>query len=196
MIKFFDGKTCAKLKTTIDLKDIQKSVDLVEFNKLKEKANKNLLKQEEDKKIKQATMNNKDKDAIPNGGTGTNNLKVNKRKKKKEQDNKDMEEEKEEEEKILYERIKKDKKKNLKKRTQKKEMPITNKKLSVICTCYIPEYDLLMISSTNNTITAWKYTRNEIKNVNVTSEYRFSKDELKIAIFITSCPQTSNKNVF
>ena len=191
VIKFFDGKTCAKLKTTIDLKDIQKSVDLVEFNKLKEKANKNLLKQEEDKKIKQATMNNKDKDAIPNGGTGTNNLKVNKRKKKKEQDNKDMEEEKEEEEKILYERIKKDKKKNLKKRTQKKEMPITNKKLSVICTCYIPEYDLLMISSTNNTITAWKYTRNEIKNVNVTSEYRFSKDELKIAIFITSCPQTS-----
>ena len=121
VIKFFDGKTCAKLKTTIDLKDIQKSVDLVEFNKLKEKANKNLLKQEEDKKIKQATMNNKDKDAIPNGGTGTNNLKVNKRKKKKEQDNKDMEEEKEEEEKILYERIKKDKKKNLKKRTQKKK---------------------------------------------------------------------------
>jgi WD40 repeat protein len=48
-----------------------------------------------------------------------------------------------------------------------------------------------MISSTNNTITAWKYTRNEIKNVNVTSEYRFSKDELKIAIFITNFPQTS-----
>ena len=48
-----------------------------------------------------------------------------------------------------------------------------------------------MISSTNNTITAWKYSRNEIKNVNVTSEFRFTKEELKLAIFITSSPQTS-----
>ena len=53
VVKFFDGKTCKRLKTSIDLKDIQQSVDLVEFSKLNEKANRNLIKEEEDKKIKQ-----------------------------------------------------------------------------------------------------------------------------------------------
>ena len=48
-----------------------------------------------------------------------------------------------------------------------------------------------MISSTNNTITAWKYMITEIKNVNVTSEYKLSKDELKIAILIANSPQSS-----
>ena len=56
VIKFFDGKTCTKLKPTIELKDIQKSIDLVEFNILKDKAEKNILKEEEEKKNKQATM--------------------------------------------------------------------------------------------------------------------------------------------
>ena len=49
VIKFFDGKTCAKLKISIDLKDIQKSVDSVEFNKLKEKAKKIILQEEKKK---------------------------------------------------------------------------------------------------------------------------------------------------
>ena len=185
VIKFFDGKTCAKLKISIDLKDIQKSVDLVEFNKLKEKAKKIIL-QEEEKKIKQITMNKEGFDA----NTGINNLKNNKRKKKKEIENFEIGNE-EEEEKIIYESYKNNKNKKNKKSTKKKERPIVYRKLSVLCSCFIPDYDLLMISSTNNTITAWKFTRNEIKNVNVTSEYRFSKDELKIAIFITSSPQTS-----
>ena len=50
VIKFYDGKTCNKLKAFIDLKEIQKSIDFVEVKKLNEKSKKNLLKQEEDKK--------------------------------------------------------------------------------------------------------------------------------------------------
>ena len=187
LIKFFDGKSCTRLKINIDLKDIQKSVDFVEFNKLKEKAKNILLKQEEEKKNKQTTMN-KDRDGMTNQNTGFNNLKNNK-KKKKETEMINFEYREEEEERIL-ESLKKNKNKN-KKTIKKKEKPLVYRKLSVICTCFIPDYDLLMISSTNNTITAWKFTRNEIKNVNVTSEYRFSKDELKIAIFITNTPQTT-----
>ena len=189
VIKFFDGKTCTKLKPTIELKDIQKSIDLVEFNILKDKAEKNILKEEEEKKNKQATMIYRD----DNGNYG---LKLNGRKKRKKEkeeqkldDDRDFDDEKLE--KIIYE-SKQNKKKNLNKKTkEKKEMPIAKKKLSVLCTCFIPEYDLLMISSTNNTITAWKYNRNEIKNVNVTNEYKFTKEELKLAIFITNCPQTT-----
>jgi hypothetical protein len=183
VIKFFDGKTCAKLKTYIDLKDIQKNIDLVEINKLNEKAKKNILKQEEEKKNKQASMN------IDNN----NNIKNNKKKKKKEKEEDEEYKEINEDYLIInnYRNNKYNKNTKNKKVKEKKDKPILNKKLSVLCTCFIPEYDLLMISSTNNTITAWKYTRNEIKNVNVTSEYRFTKDELKIAIFITNCPQTS-----
>ena len=76
MIKFFDGKTCAKLKTYIDLKDIQKNIDLVEINKLNEKAKKNILKQEEEKKNKQASMN------IDNNNNIKNNKKNQKQRKK------------------------------------------------------------------------------------------------------------------
>ena len=178
VIRFFDGKTCNKLKTFIDLKDIQQSVDLVEINRLKERADKNLLKEEE-KKNKQANMNM--------GNTG--HLNRRKKKKEKEEENEYAEEE---EMKEIYLNIQKNKnKKDNIKRKKKKEKPIQNKKLSILCTCFIPEYDLLMVSSTNNTITAWKYSRNEIKNVNVTSEYKFTADELKLAIFITTSPQTS-----
>ena len=50
VIKFFDGKTCAKLKTYIDLKDIQKNIDLVEIIKLNEKAKKKYIKTRRRKK--------------------------------------------------------------------------------------------------------------------------------------------------
>ena len=182
VIKFFDAKTCNKLKTYIDLNEVQQSVDFVEFNRLKEKADKNLLKEEEEKKNKQANMN---KDIMGNTGY------LNRRKKKKEKEE-ENEYAEEEEMKEIYINIEKNKnKKDNKKRKKKKEKQIQNKKLSILCTCFIPEYDLLMVSSTSNTITAWKYTRNEIKNVNVTSEYKFTKDELKLAIFITTSPQTA-----
>ena len=179
VIRFFDGKTCNKLKTFIDLKDIQQSIDLVEINRLKERADKNLLKEEEEKKNKQANMNM--------GNTGH----LNRRKKKKEKEEENEYAEEEEMKEIYLNIQKNENKKDNIKRKKKKEKPIQNKKLSILCTCFIPEYDLLMVSSTNNTITAWKYSRNEIKNVNVTSEYKFTADELKLAIFITTSPQTS-----
>ena len=191
VVKFFDGKTCKRLKTSIDLKDIQQSVDLVEFSKLNEKANRNLIKEEEDKKIKQNMLERGKINLFSpiksseiggktlRGGTRRTGLAFNKkdgqillkfRKRHKE------------EQKGIIENFQILDKFDINIRNQ-------NKKLSVLCTCFIPEYDLLMISSTNNTITAWKYTRTEIKNVNVTSEYRLSKDELKIAILIANSPQ-------
>ena len=180
VIRFYDGKTCYRLKAYIDLKEIQKSIDSVEVKKLNEKMKKTLLKQEEDKN-KQTTMNK--------NNTEMNNL--TKKKIKNQFEEKDFifieNEEKEIDiDSYLNKRNKKDKK--IKK---KKEKPIQNKKLSIICTCFIPEYDILMITSTNNAITAWKYSRNEIKNLNVTSEFKFTKEELKIAIFMTTSPQTS-----
>ena len=66
---------------------------------------------------------------------------------------------------------------------------VQNKYLSIVCVCFIQEFDILMVSSTNNTITAWHFSKTEIKNVNVTSDYKFTKDELKLAILIANYPQ-------
>ena len=190
MVKFFDGKTCKRLKTSIDLKDIQQSVDLVEFSKLNEKANRNIIKEEEDKKIKQGIIEKNNSNMFSPGksilvggktlrGARRTGLVI---------DTKDGQTL------VKFRKKRREEKKGIIENFQvldKFDINIhnQNKKLSVLCTCFIPEYDLLMISSTNNTITAWKYSRTEIKNVNVTSEYKLSKDELKIAILMASSPQ-------
>ena len=189
VVKFFDGKTCKRLKTSIDLKDIQQSVDLVEFSKLNEKANRNLIREEEDKKIKQNMLDRGKNMFSPiKNEFGVKTLRSTERRPGLVLNKKDgqvllkFRKKHREEQKGIIDNFQILEKFDVNIRNQ-------NKKLSVLCTCFIPEYDLLMISSTNNTITAWKYTRNEIKNVNVTSEYRLSKDELKIAILIANSPQ-------
>ena len=66
-----------------------------------------------------------------------------------------------------------------------------NKNLSVLCACFIPEYDIIMVSGTNNTITAWHFSKSEILNLNATSEYILTKEEKKLAILIANQPQST-----
>jgi hypothetical protein len=41
-----------------------------------------------------------------------------------------------------------------------------HKKLTILCTCFVDEYDLLFVSSSNNIISAWKYVEQNFKNIN------------------------------
>ena len=66
-----------------------------------------------------------------------------------------------------------------------------NKKLSILCAIFIAEYDLILVSGTNNTITAWQFNGGEVKNVNATKDFILFKDELRIAILIADSPQYS-----
>ena len=188
VIKFFDANTYSKLKVFIDLKDVQSNVDLMEFSKLNEKANLYLLKQEEEKKMKKSYMESGKINLL------STNKKVNSksfyigRRAGLAMDNRDFKS-------IM----------NFRKKRKDEQMGIIhnfhllnevdlnikaqNKNLSVICTHYIPEYNLLMISSTNNTVTAWRFSKTEIKNVNATSDFKLTKDELKLAILIANYPQ-------
>ena len=188
MIKFYDGKTCKRLKYTLDIKDIQSSVDLVEFSKLNEKAIRELSKEKKDKKIKQNLL---ERGKINLLSPQKNNISGNfAQRRRGGVDTKETQnlikfrKKHNEEQKGIIENFKILDKYDLNIKNQ-------NKKLSILCACFIPEYDLLMISSTNNTITAWKYMITEIKNVNATSEYKLSKDELRIAILIANSPQSS-----
>ena len=188
IIKFFDAKTYEKKRIYIDLNDIQPNVDLVQFSILNEKANLNLLKEEEEKKLKRNYIERGKMDLFLNNKKYFAKTFYSGRRAALVLDNKEF----------------KSLDKFRKKRMEEKrgliqnfhllnEMDINiktkNKNLSVLCSCYIPEYDIIMISSTNNTITAWHFSKTEIRNVNVTSDYILNKDEIKLAILITNYPQ-------
>ena len=70
-----------------------------------------------------------------------------------------------------------------------------NRKLSTLCACFVDEYDLLFISSSNNKISAWRYDleMKAFKNVN-SSNYQsnnfiFSDSEMRIPIVSSWIPQ-------
>ena len=188
-IKFFDANTCKKNKKYyIDLREVQTNVDLVEYSILNEKANRLLLKEEEEKKIKKNFMEREKMALIYPNKTVLSSIFHSGRRAGLALENKGGQT-------ILQ---------FLKKRKEEKSGIIENfdilnkidinfksqnKKLSVLCTCFIPEFDILLISSTNNTITTWQFSKNEIRNVNSTSEYKLSKFDLKIAILIANHPQ-------
>ena len=188
VIKFFDSKTYEKKRVYIDLNDVQPNVDLLEFSKLNEKANLHLIKEEEEKKMKKNYIEaGKISLVSPNKKVFSKTFYAGRRAALA-IDNREF--------KSLY--------KFRKKRIEEKrglienfhllnEMDINikakNKNLSVLCACYIPEYNLIMISSTNNTITAWHLSKNEIKNVNSTSDYILAKEEKKLAILMANYPQ-------
>ena len=175
-ILFYETKKCKKLKCYIDLKDIQAQVDILEFSELNKRANKILEKEEIEKRIKKLQLNSKNNKHRRSAYLSELNNENLKHKKKKEDEKKSNN---------TNNSI------NNNEILSKGELIKTsiNKKLSILCTCFIPEYDIILVSGTNNTITAWKFVKQEIKNVNVTQDFRLSKDELRIAILIADSPQ-------
>ena len=67
-------------------------------------------------------------------------------------------------------------------------------KYYAVCSLFIDEYDLLLISSTNNIISAWKYDKykRDFKNINKDdsiNEKELNKKELNIPLYISKLPQ-------
>ena len=189
-IKFYNASTCEKLRHYIDIKEIQENIDLLQFSILNEKAKRHLIKEEEETKIKKDNLERvKMNLLLPNKSDFSNTFHVGRRAGLG-IDNKGGEtllkfrQKRKEEKSGIIEKFNLLNKKDLKIKNE-------NKKLSVLCTCYIPEYDIIMISSTNNTITAWQFSKTEIKNVNTISEYKLVKNDLSVAILIASHPQNT-----
>ena len=173
-INFFDVKKCNKLKCQIDLRDIQGVVDILEFSELNNKAEMILEKEEEEKKIKRSKLQY----AIDRGDRRLSSKITNPDELKKAKSPKQGD---------------KRKNKNEHKLLSKEEIvkASVNKKLSILCAIFIAEYDLILVSGTNNTITAWQFNGGEVKNVNATKDFILFKDELRIAILIADSPQYS-----
>ena len=61
-----------------------------------------------------------------------------------------------------------------------------HKKLTILCTCFVDEYNLLFVSSSNNIISAWKFVEQDFKNINIINE---SDNPINIKnSVIYSCP--------
>ena len=66
-----------------------------------------------------------------------------------------------------------------------------NKKLTAVAMVFINEFDVLLISTTNNKICAWQYANNDFKNVNTNHDFRIEKNYFRCSILSSDSPQNT-----
>ena len=165
-IIFYNIITLKKFGFFIDLLLTQNEIDKYEINELEQKTEERLREQEE--KIEKLLIKKKDV------------IKMRNEIRKSSISNKN--------EKITTNSVEKEKDNYEPIKLQKRVMHIIN-------TCFVDDYDVLFISTTNNKISAWKFDNkfNCFNNINVItsneSEFIFQKEEIKIPIFSTELPQ-------
>ena len=148
-IIFYDGSNFKKTGIVIDIKDTQDKIDKLEIKMLDKKAEELFLKNEEEKKLKNQINN----DLLKKKGRRQSSILQNiQQLNKKAKDVNDIGKN-ENTEKNFMDYTKR----------QKKDF---YKKLTVLCTCFVEEYNLLFVSSFNNIISAWKFNEQTFQNVN------------------------------
>jgi hypothetical protein len=66
----------------------------------------------------------------------------------------------------------------------------TNKKLTILCSIFLQEFDVLLVSASNNRISAWKYLNGEFRNANtITEAFNIDKHFFLCSFLATSSPQ-------
>ncbi|MCQ2816138.1 MAG: hypothetical protein MJ252_02620 [archaeon] len=177
VVAFYDATTGKKIKASIDVKSTQNLIDQIEIYEYNVKTEEYLIEEEKEHRKKldkvKARVNNE----------GTSPLKTNEG---KERNSTIEENDKEKETKgrrgsVTGAKIQIDK--------YPQHSKDLFKKLTVLCTLFIPEYEILLVSSSNNKITAWQYDQGEFKNVNTVSDFNLEKNAMKCAIQNAESPQ-------
>ena len=159
-IIFFDGSNFKNTGIIIDIKETQKKINKLEISMLAKKAEEVLIKKEEEKKLKNQVHNELLKkkglrqSLLNNMLLAQNTQQGNKTEKKP---NPNMPQVQTDAQNNTFENrglINKD----------------FYKKLTVLNTCFIDEYNLLFVSSFNNIISAWKFNEIAFKNINYIDE--------------------------
>ncbi len=197
VIQFYDGNTCKKVKTQIDIKDTQKEINELEICDLNVKAKELVEREEEEKRIKMEkhlenlerfrrnlnksrskSRSSKSSDNENNKSNITKSPKTPKKTTKEEKNIQTPESLKKQLEKLNGDNLDSINKS-------------INKKLTVLTTEFIPEYDTLLVSSTNNKISAWRFNEGEFKNVNKVTKNVIDKNNFSCAILNTETPQNT-----
>ena len=204
VINFFEANTFKKMKTNIDLRDIQKEIDDLEIKELDLRAEEMLKKEnkerEEKFKFQKKNKKNNFNETFFNNVTTykltrqydkpwqTQKTQINSQRmtmtmqvgfaspRKRIRINEETPEKlKKELEKIKHEQT----------------LTQVNKRLTVVSTVFINEFDVLLISTTNNKICAWQYLNGEFKNVNSNRDFRIEKNYFKCSILSSDTPQNT-----
>ena len=196
-IHFFDAETSKKKKISIELKDTLTEIDILEINELNRKADLLLSIEKKQKKAQQ-----KERELLRKKfWIETNQLNIGNHGKKKifSPSVRGIKELKDDDNKSDSSMLRKvETPENLKKeiikikRGRKRKNGIgstTNQKLTVLTTLFLNEYDTLLVSSSNNKISAWKYIDKEFKNVNSINDFKIDSENFRISILTTDIPQ-------
>ena len=199
VIQFYDGNTCKKVKTQIDIKDTQREINELEISDLNVKAKELVEREEEEKRIKmekhlenlerfrkklnKSRSKSRSSKSSDNENNNSNITKTPKTPKKTPKEHNDKNIQTPEKLKKQLEKLNGDNLDSINKSI--------NKKLTVLTTEFIPEYDTLLVSSTNNKISAWKYNEGEFKNVNKLTKNIIDKNNFSCAILNTETPQNT-----
>ena len=180
-ILFYDAENCKKQKAFIDVKETQQKIDQMKIKELGERAKEKLERKEEMKLLK--LKNNLNLQKIK-GISSSIDFEKNSLKNTK--FNLDLKSIKKRDE--TPERIKRELK-NLNADYIFNNKKDFNKKLTILCTIFVREYDILFVSSSNNKISAWKYEENEFRNINKIDSESKDNYDFTCAILDAELPQ-------
>ena len=181
-ILFYEAENCKKQKAFIDVKETQQKIDEMKIKELGERAKEKLERKEELKllklknnlnlqKIKGITTSiDFEKNSLKNKKFNLESIKLNKKREE------------------TPEKIKREIK-NLNSNYKNNNKKDFNKKLTILSTIFVNEYDILFVSSSNNKISAWKYEANEFKNINKIESEPTDKFNFTCAILDAELPQ-------
>ena len=192
-ILFYDADNCKKQKAYIDIKETQQKIDKMKYRELEQRAIEEYIKKEEEKKIKLRNHFNLQK--IKNLNLGINDNYLPKKKLNFENvsfsentfisnNNNNPKTNKYDTPEKLKQELKVINADYFK--TNKKDF---NKKLTILCTVFVDEFDTLFISSSNNKISAWKYEDGDFKNINKIEGENKDKTIFSCAILDAELPQ-------
>ena len=180
-ILFYEAENCKKQKAFIDVKETQQKIDEMKIKELGERAKEKLERKEELKLLK--LKNNLNLQKIKGITTSVDFEKNSLKKNKFNLDINSIKKRDETPEKIKREL------KHLNADYIINNKKDFNKKLTILCTVFVNEYDILFVSSSNNKISAWKYEENEFRNINMIEGESRDKFDFTCAILDAELPQ-------
>ena len=209
IIHFIDATTNKKCKNFIDIKNIQRDLDLYDQKELNNRMRKK-AKELKKKKAAAAMLNSNNCNSNSNLSNNRNffsNLNLNKSNiinsvEKNHQSNLDINNKMMSTKKIKYNynsdsssnskyKSKGKRNKGMNKIQNKEDIVIheSYRKVGILTTLFIQEYDLLLVSQTNKKITAWRYIGGDFKNDNNMKYFSNDKSHVAFEIIITELPQ-------
>ena len=179
IIEFFNADTLKKVRAFIDVKKTQIDIDQIQLKEFELRAKHIIEQQLKRNKIKLLLLSKENRLNSPSLKSINIKEKIDKKPNeipKKIKRLKTPEKLKEEIRQI-----------NINSNFEKKKKDF-NKKLTILTTCFVNDLDLLFVSSSNNKISAWKYTNAEFVNVNQLEDDIVKNDD-NYAVFSSLLPQ-------